>query len=38
MNKKQRKTLQLIFKSPTASDVKWNEIETLFINLGARIK
>ncbi len=37
MNKKQRKTLEQIFKNPAQSNVKWNDIETLFKGLGAHI-
>ena len=37
MNKKHRKTLETIFKNPVPSNVKWRDIEALFINLGANI-
>jgi hypothetical protein len=37
MNTKQRKTLELIFKNPVQSKVKWNDIETLFKGFGANI-
>lgn len=37
MNAKQRKTLALIFKIPTPSDVRWSDIETLFLGFGAEI-
>ena len=37
MNKKQRETLQAIFKKPIQSNVKWTDIESLFKNLGAEI-
>ena len=37
MNKKQRKTLELIFKNPVQSDVRWAYIETLFKGFGAII-
>ena len=37
MNKKQRKTLELIFKNPTSPNVRWNDIETLFIGFGGEI-
>jgi hypothetical protein len=37
MNKKQRKTLELIFKNPIQSNIKWADIESLFENLGAEI-
>ena len=35
MNRKQRKTLELIFEDPTRSDVPWPDIESLFRTLGA---
>lgn len=37
MNKKQRQTLQRIFEKPTRSDILWNDIEKLFVALGAEI-
>ena len=37
MNKKQRQTLQRIFEKPTRSDILWNDIESLFIGLGAEV-
>ena len=37
MNKKQRQTLQKIFEKPTRSDILWNDIESLFIGLGAEV-
>lgn len=37
MNSKQRKTLDLIFKNPVQSNVKWADIELLFENIGAEI-
>lgn len=37
MNIKHRKILKKIFQSPTPSDIKWGEVESLFINLGAEI-
>ncbi len=37
MNKKHRKTLELIFKKPIPSNVKWSDVEALFENLGAEI-
>jgi len=37
MNKKQRKTLEDIFKYPVQSNVKLTYIESLFNNLGADI-
>jgi len=37
MNKKQQQTLQKIFDKPTRSDISWNDIESLFIALGAEV-
>ena len=37
MNKKQRDTLQAIFKEPTQSNIKWTDIESLFKHLGGDI-
>lgn len=37
MNKKQRQTLQKIFEKPERSDISWNDIEVLFISLGAEV-
>ena len=37
MNKKHRHTLSLIFKTPVPSNVRWNDIEKLFINMGASV-
>jgi hypothetical protein len=35
MNKKQHRTLQRIFEKSERSDIHWNDIESLFIALGA---
>lgn len=37
MNKKQRKTLELIFKNPVQSGIKWTDIESLFENLDSEV-
>ena len=37
MNKKQRQTLQKIFEKPERADILWNDIEALFIALGAAV-
>ena len=37
MNKKQRQTLQKIFKKPERSDILWNDIEGLFLAFGAEV-
>ena len=37
MNKKQRRSLERIFEKPERSDILWNDIESLFKTLGAKI-
>ena len=37
MKKKQQKTLSLIFARPVSGNVKWKDIEQLFIELGAEL-
>jgi len=37
MNKKQRQTLQKVFEKPERADIYWNDIEGLFIALGAEV-
>ena len=37
MNKKHRKTLELIFKMPVQSNVRWADIESLFLELGCNV-
>jgi hypothetical protein len=37
MNKKQRQTLQKVFEKPERADISWNDIEELFIALGAEV-
>jgi hypothetical protein len=37
LNSKQRQTLTAIFATPIRSDIKWTEIEKLFLALGATI-
>lgn len=37
MNKKQRQTLRKIFEKPERLDILWNNIEMLFISIGAEI-
>ena len=37
MNKKQQKVLQNIFKKPTASNIAWSDIESLFRAIGCDI-
>lgn len=38
MRKKHAKTLRDIFHEPVLSSVKWSDIETLFIALGADVE
>lgn len=38
MNAKYEKTLDRIFAQPTKANIKWRDIEALFISLGAEIK
>jgi len=37
MNKKQHRTFQRIFEKPERPDIHWNDIESLFIALGAEL-
>jgi hypothetical protein len=37
MKRKHQKTLELIFARPTSSNIKWRDIESLFISLGAEL-
>ena len=37
MNNKQRNTLKAIFEKPVRKNIAWNDIEGLFIGLGAEI-
>jgi len=37
MKRKNRATLEMIFHHPTSANIKWKEIETLLISLGAEI-
>ena len=37
MNEKQQRTFQRIFEKPERSDIYWNDVESLFIALGAEI-
>ena len=38
MNKKHKRTLESIFKTPVQSNVVWKDIEKLFVHLGAKIE
>lgn len=38
MNKKHQRTLKAIFTIPVPSNIKWKDIESMFINLGAEIE
>ena len=37
MKQKYRKTLELIFKMPVSGNLKWHDIESLFLALGAEV-
>jgi hypothetical protein len=37
MNKRQRQTLDKVFEKPERSDIKWANIEGLFVALGAEL-
>jgi hypothetical protein len=37
INSKHKKTLDAIFRTPTLSNVKWDDVESLLIHLGAVI-
>ena len=37
MRRKHKKTLERIFARPTSGNIKWREIEALFVELGAEI-
>lgn len=38
MNTKHKRTLQAVFKNPVPSNVIWEDVEKLFLHLGARVK
>lgn len=38
MNKKQLKTLQKVFDSPTRPDISWNDVRSLLTACGADIR
>ena len=37
MKRKHQKTLELIFSRPVSVNIKWGDIQSLFIGLGAEI-
>jgi hypothetical protein len=37
MKRKHKKTLELIFSRPVSANIKWKDIEALFLELGAEI-
>jgi hypothetical protein len=37
MKRRHRKTLELIFSRPIRGSIKWNDIEAMFVALGAEI-
>jgi hypothetical protein len=38
MKRKHRRTLELVFARPTSANVRWADVEALFIELGASIE
>ncbi len=38
MNQKQRKTLEAVFAEPVLANINWQDIENLFVALGAVVK
>lgn len=38
MKRKHQRTLKLIFSRPTSANVRWTEIEALFIEMGGRVE
>ncbi len=37
MKRKHRKTLELIFSRPVSGNIKWDEIEAMFVALGVEV-
>ena len=37
MKRKHQKTLELIYSRPVSGNIKWRDIEALFVELGAEI-
>ena len=37
MKRKHRKTLELIFRRPTSGSIRWDEIESMLVALGAEV-
>jgi len=37
VNRRHQKTIEAVFKEPTASNIRWKDIESLFSALGAEI-
>ena len=37
MKRKHRKTLELIFSRPVSGSIKWNDIEAMFVAIGAEV-
>jgi len=38
MKRKHQRTLELVFARPTSANVRWADVEALFIELGASIE
>jgi len=37
MKRKHQKTVEQIYKRPTSANIQWNDIEALFVALGAKV-
>jgi len=37
VNKRHRQTLEAIFRAPSPTGLEWQRIESLFVNLGAKV-
>lgn len=37
LNSRQRKILEAVFESPTRANIRWSDVEGLFIAVGAKI-
>ena len=38
MNRKHQKTVELIFGRPVSANIRWKDIEALFVELGAQVQ
>jgi len=37
MKRKHQRTIQLVFAHPTSANIRWSDIEALFVELGASV-